>query len=174
MINPNGTALKPFAPGILLALFTILFGFGIGVVFGAAEDSMKAALTDSGKAVLDTVYQGDVAKMEGVVGKSWSYVKRAHLHAGAIGTSALATTVVLFLLGTPRRLERWSATAFGAGALLYSVFWLAAAFRAPGLGSTDLAKDSLAWIALPGSALAVLGLCGAIIAIFRRVVFIPK
>lgn len=170
----ENAALKPFAPGILLALLAILFGFGLGIAFGAAEDTLKKALADSGAAVLDSVYGGDSEKMDAVVSKSWSYLKRAHLHAGAIGTSALATALLLFLIGTPGKLERWSSSAFGAGALLYSIFWCAAGFLAPGLGGTSQAKESLEFLAIPGSAFAVLGLVGAIVSVVRRVVFAPK
>jgi multisubunit Na+/H+ antiporter MnhB subunit len=46
--------------------------------------------------------------------------------------------------------------ALGIGALGYSVFWLWAGFRAPGLGSTGAAKESLAWLAMPSSGIFVL------------------
>ena len=68
--------------GALLALLTILFGFGVGGAFGAFEDPLKADLSARAEAVRDSVYAGDAAKMKSVVDKSWSYYKRAHMHAG--------------------------------------------------------------------------------------------
>jgi hypothetical protein len=81
--------LRPLAPGLILALLTLCFGFGLGGAFGAIEDSLKEGLSSSAEAALDSVYGGDRAKMDAVVKKSWVYYKRAHLHANGLGTSAL-------------------------------------------------------------------------------------
>jgi hypothetical protein len=153
-------------PGAILALLAILFGFGLGGLFGAYEDTVKGSLRASADAVFDTVYEGDTQKMDAVVGKSWSYMKRAHLHGGAIGAAALAAIVFLALLGGPGWLPRLSAVAFGAGALLYGLFWLLAALKAPGLGSTHDAKESLMLIAVPGAGLSLLGLLGTLASSF--------
>ena len=162
--------LRPLAPGLLLALLTLCFGFGMGGAFGAIEDSMKDGLSSSAEAVLDTVYAGDRAKMDAVVKKSWVYYKRAHLHANGLGTSALACILLLSVLGKPGPLERAGAAAFGIGALLYSVFWLMAGTTAPGLGSTGAAKESLRLIAIPGSGLCIVGLLLTLYATVTRVI----
>jgi hypothetical protein len=99
---------------------SIAFGFLLGGSFGAAEDTIKTHLRSSADAVFDTVYEGEPSKRDAIVAKSWVYMKRAHLHGGAIGAAALASIVLLGLLGTPGLLERISAAAFGGGALLYS------------------------------------------------------
>ena len=39
--------------------------------------------------------------------------------------------------------------------------------RAPGLGSTGAAKESLEWLALPSSALCIIGLVGVIVAVVK-------
>ena len=157
----NGFAterLRPLAPGILLALLAVAFGFAMGAAFGAAEDALKDGLAERGRAVLDTAYGGDEAGMNQVVKKSWSYYKRAHLHANALGTTALAAILLIAALGRPGMLEKVGAAAFGAGSLLYGVYWLLAGMRAPGMGSTGAAKESLAFIAIPGSSLCMIGL----------------
>jgi hypothetical protein len=162
--------LRPLAPGLLLAVLTLCFGFGMGGAFGAAEDDMKAGLAASGAAALVQVYQGDEAKMNAVVKKSWVYYKRAHLHANGLGTTALACGLLLAMLGVPGRTERAAGAALGAGALLYSVFWLLAGSAAPGLGSTGAAKESLSFVAIPGSGLCMLGLLGTLYATVMRLV----
>lgn len=167
MANQPSTAMRSLAPGALLALLAILFGFGLGGAFGAAESSLKGGLRASADAVFESVYEGDAAKRDAVVKKSWSYMKRAHLHGGAIGAAALAAIVMLAMLGSPGWIEQLSSLAFGAGALLYAIFWLAAGLTAPGLGSTHDAKEALGWIAIPGSGLAILGLVGTIAALVR-------
>ncbi len=170
MAASTSATLRPLAPGVILALFAILLGFGLAGVFGAAEASIKATLNQSGEEVLTSVYQGDVARKKAVVSKSWSYLKRAHLHGGAIGAVALASIVWLALLGQPGLLERGSALALGAGAVLYSLFWLFAAFKAPGLGDTHAAKESLGFIAIPGAGLCTLGLLGTLAPTVRQLV----
>jgi limonene-1,2-epoxide hydrolase len=82
------------------------------------------------------VYGGDVEKKDAVLARSWTYLQRAHLHGGAIGTAALASILALALVCRAGMLANLSALAFGLGAILYPLFWLMAAFRAPELGGT--------------------------------------
>lgn len=154
--------------GVLFSLAAVLFGFGLGGLLGVAEDSIKGHLNRSAAAVLDSVYRGDAAKKDAVVSKSWSYLKRAHLHGGAIGAASLGSIAVLILLCRLGAVEGLSSIAFGAGALLYPLFWLLAGFKAPALGSTDAAKESLSFLALPGAGLCILGLCGIILSVVRQ------
>lgn len=150
--------------GVLLALLTILLGFGIGGVFGAFEDPLRAGLTERAEAVRESVYGGDAAKMKGVVDKSWSYYKRAHLHGGGIGAAALGAILLLASLRRPRAMARRALSlAMGLGGLGYAAFWMLAARRAPGLGSTDAAKESLAWLAVPSAGLLLLGLLAVVV-----------
>jgi hypothetical protein len=165
--RPNDN-MKPLLPGATLALLSILFGFLLGGLFGAAEDSIKGRLSASADSVFDTVYDGDEARRDKIVAKSWTYLKRAHLHGGAIGATALASIVLLGLLGGVGALERFSSLAFGGGALLYAVFWLVAGFTAPGLGSTGEAKEALSFLAIPGAGLCLLGVGGTILSTLKH------
>lgn len=168
MQDENVSNLRPLAPGIVLSLLSIIFGFVLGGAFGAAEDSIKGHLKSSGEEVLESVYKGDADKMNAVVAKSWSYMKRAHLHGGAIGAAALASIVLLGLFGSPGPLERISSTLFGAGALLYASFWLFAGLSAPGIGSTGGAKEALQFLAIPGAGMCLLGVFGTLVCVVRR------
>ena len=161
--------LRPLEPGILLAFAAIAFGFGLGIAFGAAEDDLKEHLREDARAVLESVYAGDESKAQSVVSKSWSYFKRAHLHANGLGTTALVVILLLAMLGPPSLLARLSAVAIGAGALFYSAYWLIAGLTAPALGSTSAAKEALAWLAIPSSGACVAGLAGALICSIRAV-----
>ena len=58
---------KSIAAGLCLALLAVLFGFVLGGVFGAAESSIKKRLDNSGSAVLQSAYQGNVAAKDAVV-----------------------------------------------------------------------------------------------------------
>jgi hypothetical protein len=150
--------------GALLALLTILFGFGFGGAFGAFEEPMKKGLADRAAAVLDTVYKGDATKAKSVVDKSWAYYKRAHLHGGAIGAVALGGILLLAALRRPGDpVRRGVSVALGAGGLGYSVFWMLAARAAPSMGGTDAAKESLEWLAVPSAGLLMIGLAAMIV-----------
>ena len=52
------------------------------------------------------------------------------------------------------------------------MFWLLAARAAPGLGGTDAAKESLAWLAVPSAGLLLLGVL-AVIGLTARDLFTP-
>ena len=144
-------------------MLAILCGFGLGGAFGLWEQKIKDHLAAEAKKVETTVYQGDAAKMKAVVDKSWVYIKRAHMHGGGIGAAALAVILLLALGRGPDLLKGVAAVLLGVGSLGYSVFWMLAALRAPGLGSTGAAKDSLRLLALPSTGLCLVGLVLALL-----------
>lgn len=150
-------ALRPLKVGVILTLLAFLLGFGLGGTFGAAEDAIKGKLRRDGEAALDSAYSGDEAKMNGVVSKSWSYLKRAHMHGGGLAAAALGMILLLATLPGASAPRTFTASLLGAGALGYPLFWLLAGLKAPGLGGTDAAKASLAWLALPSSGAFILG-----------------
>ena len=150
------TSLRAALPGLFFAVVTLLFGFGFGIVFGYNEAAIKGRLNTSATAVQETVYKGDLDAAKPVIDKSWNYMQRAHLHAGGLGTGAIALSLLLVAVGTSPVVTRVLSLALGLGALGYSMYWLLAGFRAPGLGSTGAAKESLAWLAMPSSGAMVL------------------
>ena len=151
--------------GLLLAVATILFGQGLGIIFGLNEDAIKNELKSSATEVRESVYKADDAAIKTVLDKSWVYMQRAHLHAGAMGTTAVALILVICLIGISRILLFTISFALGAGGLGYSIFWMLAGFRAPGLGSTGAAKESLKWLAMPSSGAFVLATASVLVLI---------
>ena len=95
-------------------------------------------------------------------------MQRSHLHAGALGTTAVALSMIIVLLGVRPLVARTVSIAAGAGALGYSLFWVWAGSRAPGLGSTGAAKESLAWLAIPSSGLVVAATVAVLVLIVAR------
>lgn len=157
--------------GVLLSLITLLYGYGLGMAFGGAEEQLKAKLASGGAAWVDAQVRSgkDHAEAESasakVVEKSWIYMKRAHLHANGLGTSALALIMLLAFWGAGERRLRLTALALGLGALGYSSFWMFAGFMAPGLGSTGQAKEALTFLAGPSALLCVGGLVSVLSAV---------
>lgn len=166
--HPLTSNLHAAGIGLILALLTILFGQGMGVVFGLNEDAIKSRLKADAAEVLETAYQGDAIASKAVVDKSWSYMKRAHLHAGGMGTTTIALIFVLCVFGASRIVTALISLLLGAGGLGYAIFWMWAGFRAPGLGGTGAAKESLAWLAIPSSGGFVLATVAVFILLLVR------
>ncbi len=167
MENEFAARMKVVRIGLVLSLLTILFGFGLGGVFGAAEKNVKGHLKAQGQSVLDTVYKGDTAAMEKVTKKSWVYFKRAHLHANGLGAIALVVIVLLAFMQAPSWLKAIVAACLGAGSLGYSLFWMFAALTAPGLGSTGAAKEALRLLAIPSTGLCIIGLIAVLLIVLK-------
>ena len=147
--------------GIVLGLITLLVGFGLGIVFGLAEDDIKQSFRSNAEASL--AGSEDSEKAAGALAsKSWTYMKRAHLHANGLGTASLAICLLMTTFSSGQRYRFVTSLLLGLGALGYSLFWLLAAVRAPEMGSTSLAKESLRWLAMPTSVFCVLGVVFAL------------
>ncbi|MBC8288364.1 MAG: hypothetical protein H8E42_12895 [Nitrospinae bacterium] len=133
--------------GVLVAMVAILFGGVMGLSFGCCEDSIKDTFKASAKEALSGVYQGDQAKADKVIKKSWVYMKRAHLHSQTMGVISIAFSLLVAWLNFPARAQLGVSLLSGFGSLGYGVFWLVSGFLAPGMGSTGAAKESIALIA---------------------------
>ena len=153
--------------GVLLSLFTLLFGFSLGGLFGAVEDKIKGHLKEKAQAVFDTVYKGDSVKMKKITDKSWVYFKRAHLHANGLGAISLAVILLLMFMQAAVILKKLTAIFLGLGSLGYPIFWLLAALKAPGLGSTGAAKEALSFLAIPSAGLCIVGLISVLIIVLK-------
>ena len=150
--------LLPVQYGLLFALITLVYGFGLGGTFGAFEENIKQTLKNDAREVLATAYNGDEAKMKKIMDKSWVYFKRAHLHANGLGTASLVLILLVSFLPINNKVKSINAIFLGVGSLGYALFWMLAGLKAPGMGSTGLAKESLAWLAFPSSGLCIIGL----------------
>lgn len=162
--------LSPTAFGLCLAVLTILFGQGLGVLFGLNEEAVKSRLHDDAIAVEATMYQNDEGAMKAVLDKSWTYMKRAHLHASSLGVTAVALVLLVIFLTQSAWTLRLISLALGFGGLGYSIFWMWAGFRAPGMGGTGPAKESLSWLAIPTSGLFVAATVAVLLLLLYKVI----
>jgi len=167
MSSELSARLRPVRLGACLSLLTILYAFGLGASLGLKEDALKGHLQAEAAKAAESVYQGDAAKAKAVTAKAWVYLKRAHMHAAGLGAIGVAVSVLLALSAGHWFLKTASSLALGLGALGYSVFWMLAALRAPGMGSTGAAKESLGLLAMPAAGLCVFGILLAMAAFCR-------
>ena len=143
--------------GILLSVITLTFGLTMGALLAGLEDNFREHLKAKAEKVLDTRYEGNTQQMERTANRSLGYVRRAHFHGAGLGIATMGLIFVLMLLSADNRIKKITAICLGFGALGYSTFWLFAGLRAPGMGGTELAVESLNWFAIPMAGLCILG-----------------
>ena len=155
--------------GVILSLLTLLFGFVLGGLFGSIESSIKGHLKAEAQAVFETIYKGDSVKMKKITDKSWVYFKRAHLHANGLGAISLAAILLLMFMQATWIHKEITAIFLGFGSFVYSLFWMFAALKAPGLGSTGAAKEALSFMAIPSAGMCIIGLISVLVVVIKTV-----
>lgn len=149
--------LRPVRFGLLFGLLAVLYGWSLGLVFGVGEDAIRERFITDAEASRATYAQkagseeAATAAIKRMDETAWRYFLRAHLHAGAIGSIAIGGSLVLALLSAGRGPKLVASLLLGIGAVGYPLSWMLAGMRAPGMGSTDAAKESLLWLAAPSS-----------------------
>lgn len=163
--EPFSARLRPVRFGLVLSLVAILYGFGLGVFFGVGEGWLRKGFLADAEAHRDLYLQkaqGDQEAATALIKRMdetcWRYFQRAHLHAGGIGSVALGASLLLAFVPAGGGVRLAVSSLMGFGSVGYPLFWMLAGLRAPSLGATALAKESLAWLAIPSAgALAVGG-----------------
>lgn len=118
--------LRPVRGGLGLATLGLLFGFGLGIAFGVAEDAFKDYVAN-GVATHADVHD---AKSED---KIWRYAQRAHFHATGVAAFSIGLIVLVMLSTLPDALKRASAWLIGMGAF-YPLSWFTMYLVAPLIG----------------------------------------
>lgn len=134
---------------VALVLLSILFGTGMGVVFGVQEDALKSRIADQlqynqNLSLLSSEVQEK--EKENLKNKAWQYVKRAHMHGGGIAALSLGVLLVLASLNVNCKIKFFLGFILAFGGFLYPFFWLAAAFYTPSLGAAA-AKEKFQFLA---------------------------
>lgn len=118
--------LSPVKVGLSISLLLLIFGIGMGIAFGVAEDSFK-----------DFVAQGIAANPELHDEKSsskiWRYAQRAHFHATGISSFSLVLIMIVLLSNMKTGIKAFSSTAISLIGL-YPMSWLTMFFLSPSLG----------------------------------------
>ncbi|MBR9729147.1 hypothetical protein ACFOD0_16780 [Shewanella intestini] len=148
--------IKPIRIGIMLCLVTILFGYILGGAFGAANSTIKGYFHQQ---VYVTHAQNFTSEQDKVTAynKAKAYIKRAHLHSGAIGSAALVTILALGFCGVSERKKKLTSIMIGFGASGYGVFvWTLMALMTPMIGKSA-AHELVAVLAIPTGLALVVG-----------------
>lgn len=148
--------IKPIRIGLALCLFTILFGYSIGAVFGAKNAELKSYFKEQAYVVNAEAFP-DKAEQKLNYEKAKEYSKRAHFHAAAIGSAGLATILVLGFINIEDRKKKVASLFTGIGAFGYGVgVWSLMSYVTPILGKHG-AHEAIAWLAIPAGLSLMLG-----------------
>ncbi|MZG53926.1 MAG: hypothetical protein F3743_06485 [Nitrospinae bacterium] len=157
--------------GVLVAIIAILYGGLMGLSFGCCEESIKKTLHGNAQEVISVKYNGDQAKADKIVKKSWVYMKRAHLHSQTMGVISIAFSFLVAWLAYPAKAQLAVSLLSGLGSLGYGSFWMFSGYLAPGMGSTGAAKESVGLIAqVSGASFFISGVLVFGILIYRMFV----
>ena len=108
--------------GLALVLLGLLFGVGMGIIFGVNEDVFK-----------DFIAQGITANPDVHDTKSpdkiWRYAQRAHFHATGIAAFSLGLVILVMFSTLKPTYKKASAILLGLSSFYplswYTMFWLA-------------------------------------------------
>ena len=118
--------LKVIKIGLLITLLSLLFGIGLGIVFGAKEEVFKNYIPQNIQA--NPTLHDDKSK-----DKIWRYVQRAHFHSAGIASYSLALLLIILVSKMKTNAKSFSSTMIGIGTL-YPLSWYLMFYLAPQIG----------------------------------------
>lgn len=138
--------------GLFLVLLTLVFGIGLGVTFGVAEDSVKTYIS-SGVNAHPEVH--DIKSTD----KIWRYAQRAHFHATGIAAFSIGLVLLIMFSSLKPGLKTISSILIGLGGL-YPLSWFSMFMLAPALGRSaahsHIVTESLTYIGVGGLLLGII------------------
>ncbi len=164
------TGLHQMRVGLVMALVAAWSGLVLGGIFGGLEPQAHELLADRARDVTQTVYAGNAEAAAAGEKIGWTFWRRAHVHASAMGTTALAFMVVISLLPAGAMMRRAAAYALGVGAIGYPCFLVLAGWLAPVIGTSMATKERCAWLAIPSAGAYLIG-SGIVAVIVIRALF---
>jgi len=118
--------LKTVKIGLALVLVGLLFGVGMGIVFGVNEDAFQ-----------NYIAQGIAANPDVHDAKSpdkiWRYAQRAHFHATGIAAFALGLVILVMFSTLKAPFKKVSAILLGLSSF-YALSWYTMFLLAPSIG----------------------------------------
>lgn len=153
--------------GIVVCLATLFLGFAEGVVFGAADQSVRSWLIEKAQSAVASSPEQTVPDPQARVDRAWTFFRRSHLHANGMATTGIVLIALLPLVSARRSIKQAIAGALGLGSAGYAAFLITAGLRTPGVGDTQVVKESLRWLAMPSAGMYVAATLGIIVLVCR-------
>ncbi len=118
--------IKAVKSGLFLVILTLLFGIGMGVGFGVAEDSIQSYIAD-GVAAHANLHDGASKN------KIWRYAQRSHFHATGIAAFSIGLVLLIMASSLKRQMKTLASIFVGLGGL-YPMSWFTMFILAPSMG----------------------------------------
>jgi hypothetical protein len=113
-------------PGLFLVMLTLIFGIGMGVYFGVAEDSVKSYISEGVAAHPDVHDEKSNSKI-------WRYAQRSHFHATGIAAFSIGLLLLIIHSSRARNQRTITSILVGLGGL-YPMSWFTMFILAPSIG----------------------------------------
>jgi uncharacterized membrane protein YkgB len=141
--------------GLFLVMLTLIFGIGLGVGFGVAEDSIKSYISDGVASHADVHDDKSNSKI-------WRYAQRSHFHAAGIAAFSIGLVILIMISSLKRKLKTVSSVLVGLGGL-YPLSWLTMFILAPSIGRDaahhHILTETFTYIGVGGLLLGIAILC---------------
>jgi hypothetical protein len=118
--------MKAVRTGLFLVMLTLIFGIGLGITFGVAEDSVKSYISDGVASHADVHDEKSNSKI-------WRYAQRAHFHATGIAAFSIGLVLLIMFSSLKMKLKTASSILVGLGGL-YPLSWFTMFILAPSIG----------------------------------------
>ena len=122
----NNIDLKPVKIGLTITLLLLVFGVGMGILFGIAEDAFKDFINQG-------IANNPVLHDEKSASKIWRYAQRAHFHATGISAFALVLILIVLFSSLKTKLKTVASTLISLISL-YPLAWFSMFILSPSLG----------------------------------------
>jgi hypothetical protein len=126
--------------GLALVLLGLLFGVGLGIIFGANE-AMFEHYIEQGIAAHPELHDAQSPE------KIWRFAQRAHFHANGIAAFSLGLLLLVAFSTLKDKLKKISSTMIGLGSA-YPLAWFTMYLLAPSIGR-DAAHEHIITKFLP-------------------------
>jgi len=147
--------MKAVKIGLFLVMLTLIFGIGLGVSFGIAEDPIKTYIADGVTSHADVHDDKSNSKI-------WRYAQRAHFHATGIAAFSIGLVLLIMFSSLKRKLKTVSSILVGLGGL-YPLSWFTMFILAPSIGRNaahhHIITETLTYIGVGGLLLGIAILC---------------
>ncbi|MEE8059268.1 MAG: hypothetical protein V3T17_15745 [Pseudomonadales bacterium] len=141
--------------GLFFVMLTLIFGIGMGVIFGVAEGSVKSYI--SHKVDMHQALHNEYSK-----NKIWRYAQRSHFHATGIAAFSFGLVFLIMFSSLKRKMKKVASILVGFGGL-YPLSWFAMFILAPSIGATaahhHVVTQGLIYIGVGGLLLGMSILC---------------
>ena len=141
--------------GLFLVMLTLIFGIGLGVGFGVAEDSVKSYISDGVASHADVHDDKSNSKI-------WRYAQRSHFHATGIAAFSIGLVLLIMVSSLKRTLKTVSSVLVGLGGL-YPLSWFTMFILAPSIGRSaahhHILTETFTYIGVGGLLLGIVILC---------------